>query len=132
MKAWKDEDSFLVTPDLKLILTMIPPPISAQNMLLPIFPSLPLFNLKTLTLGIVLARTLLEDTFGQLSCLQNIKVVGLGGTYEFIKSLICKPKNHDNKHSAVSFPALQSLWIHRFSFDNRTLSVEDLKGCLVD
>jgi hypothetical protein len=114
LEAWKDDGGASATPDLQLMLSL---PTFAQNILRPIFPSLQLFNITSLTLDIDPVDVFLEDTFGQLSRLQNVKVVG--DCSGFIRALTSKPQYYKAEHSvyySVSFPALQSLWIETFSF----------------
>jgi hypothetical protein len=130
LEAWKDNGGASATPDLQLVLSL---PTFAQNMLRPIFPPLSLFNITSLILDIDPVDVYLEDTFGQLSRLQNVKVVG-NCTGDFIRALTSKPQYYKAEHSAyhsVSFPALQSLWIETFSF-GRSGALEDLQNCLME
>jgi hypothetical protein len=138
LRTRKDVRRISTTPDLELSIAIYLHPLSsqnsAQNVLRRTFPSLPLSNVTTLTLDIYPALGFLEGALDQLSRLQEVKV-GRGCTAEFIQALKHKPENYNDEPSAyysVSFPALQSLWIHSCWFAEDGCTAENLQDCLME
>jgi hypothetical protein len=134
LKTWKDVRSISTKPDLELGIYLRSSNSAQDIVLRRIFPSLPVFNITTLTLDIYPVLDFLEGAFDQLSRLQNVKVIGgCGG--EFIQALTPKPKNYNDEPSAycIPFPALQSLWIQDWLLgQGRGCNLEDLQGCLME
>jgi hypothetical protein len=132
LRAWKDDDGTSVTPDLELILTL-GHDLQVEDMR-PIFISIPLSDMRTLTLDNTLDRLLLKDAFGRLSHLRNVKVVG-DSIYEFLPAWIRRYKRYNTKRSSyysVFFPALQFLWIEATSFKEGARTVEYFGDCLME
>jgi len=86
---------------------------SAQEMLGEIFPALPLLSIKSLTLELDDANILAKKSLRNLSCLQNVNLIG-NCTFGFMTALVDKPQDYHSQSSAyysVSFPKLRTLCI---------------------
>jgi hypothetical protein len=142
MRAWIDHDvSSLsrIAPNLEVVVAQRnrSTPNRRQNVVRKIFPSLPFFDITTLTLEINPVGDLLQYTIGNLPRLQGVTVVG-DCIVDFIKELRRRRKDDDDRqqlsdHYSVTFPALESLWIREGDFSKeRSCTVEELQDCLME